>query len=568
MTKRNQKPYYDNPGSWADGVPPTLDDDVEIIDQPVWIRGDANYAKTIVIKPGGRVMLDPAFGCTFSARGNIILDGGALIATPPVDRSLIRTIRMVQVNEAAYVGGGHDPIDSDVGLWVCGNSELVLQGTPIVAWNRTGNDPSWAASDELYVTPTAVNAYLPVAFVKGSPVPVAVDHRGNPHAGEVVNLFRNVRIEGTPTGRAHVIFAGSTRIPVVEHVAIRYMGPRQDYGLGLDGVLARYGWHFHHCDDALEGTVVRGVLVRDCNSHAFVTHHTHGITYEDCLAYDTKSDAFWWDPEVDIDSYGQHSSNNVTYLRCGAVLTRASDASAGGVDGFTLGSGEGNRCIDCFAAAGQGGASTSAGVHWSSKANQMANVWEFSGFVSHNNKGNGLRSWQNDGNDHIVQSFTSYRNRLAGVEHGAYGNRYLYRDGLIFGNLAESIRSHAQSKQGGKIRWMNIDMDGKFRIMRHEAPDPEFRQLVYNCPMLSVHVLEATNTSGAQPSIGPGWYDYVHCPQGTNGHIQTVADFLIQQPHAASNWRVEQPDGTAFSIAPNGTVTSLPPFTLTQEWGL
>ncbi len=51
----------------------------------------------------------------------------------------------------------------------------------------------------------------------------------NQWTAEVMNLTRNVRIEGTPTGKGH-IFIRSTQPHTIKYIAIRNMGARKRQG--------------------------------------------------------------------------------------------------------------------------------------------------------------------------------------------------------------------------------------------------------------------------------------------------------------------------------------------------
>jgi hypothetical protein len=94
-------------------------------------------------------------------------------------------------------------------------------------------------------------------FVKGSPVPRA---RADVPAAEVLNLTRNVRIEGTPGGRSHVFIRNDVpTIHTIRDVALRYLGPRK----GKKKVLGRYALHFHMCGASTKGSAVEATVVRD-----------------------------------------------------------------------------------------------------------------------------------------------------------------------------------------------------------------------------------------------------------------------------------------------------------------
>lgn len=90
--------------------------------------------------------------------------------------------------------------------------------------------------------------------------------------------------------RAHVIFLHCVNRQYIEYVSFRYLAPLETLG--------RYAVHFHHCDEGVRGTIVRGVVAHDCGGHAFVAHASRGITFDDCIAYQTRENAYWWDFDV------------------------------------------------------------------------------------------------------------------------------------------------------------------------------------------------------------------------------------------------------------------------------
>jgi hypothetical protein len=78
---------------------------------------------------------------------------------------------------------------------------------------------------------------------------------------EVMDLTRNVRIEGTPGGPAHV-FIRSTKPQSIKYAQIRYTGVLKGTNTS-SGTSGRYGLHFHMMGDGSRGSVVEGVVVRE-----------------------------------------------------------------------------------------------------------------------------------------------------------------------------------------------------------------------------------------------------------------------------------------------------------------
>lgn len=353
------------------------------------------------------------------------------------------TLRFVGVNESVFVGGGMDPISSDVGLWVMGDGVLDAHGTPKVAWNRTGWDPSWLPTDEVVLAPWAPGEYGASGFAAytGGAVPQA--HASVPPT-EVLNLSRDVSIEGTPGGRSH-IFIRSTQSQTLRHVLVRHMGPRK----AGEKIVGRWALHFHHMNDASRGMLVDGVVVRDAGSHAFVAHQSHGVSFRQCIAYGVQEDAYWWDPSTFSQGEASDSfTNDVVYDRCVAALVKPGDDPNGlRLCGFNFSEGTvdlANRAIGCVAVGIQG-RSHSSGFGW--QEGQQGNPWVMEDCVAHNNVANGMFVWWNTprGRLYTTDRFIAYRCGNAGIEMGAYFGAWVHRAPLLVGNARAGIVQHARS---------------------------------------------------------------------------------------------------------------------------
>jgi hypothetical protein len=346
------------------------------------------------------------------------------------------TLRFVGVDETRFVGGGMDPVATDVGLWVVDAGMLDIQGTPRAGWNRTGTDPTWQPGDEVLQAPTSGWTFQP--FTPGSPVPRAYP---DVPPTEVLNLTRDVVIEGTPGGRSHIKIT-STRPQLIRHCVIRHMGPT--------GVLGRYPLHFHMCEDGSRGSVVEGVVVRDCGNHAFVPHVSHGITFRDCIAYNVLRDAYWWDPGDWRDP--STWSNDIRFEHCLAALVKPWDAAGGGdkfrLTGFQLQLGTGNACVDCTTVAVTTTNGDCSGFHWPEFGSGR---WLFKDCVAHQSGVNGIFVWDNNGDGHLIENFVAY-NCGVGIDHGAYVNGYVYRDVNLVG-CGEGIFCHADAMAENKLRF-------------------------------------------------------------------------------------------------------------------
>jgi hypothetical protein len=382
-------------------------------------------AKSLTVNAGKTVRFDPHVTTTVELTGNAVIYGR--LEMKPASPAVVHTLRFVGVDESKFVGGGMDVLDTDVGLWVMGDGVLDLAGPRRQPWNRIGVSDTWLPSDELIVTPTAIGDYSGFKpFTAGSQVPRVP---GMP-AAEVLNLTRNVRIEGTPSGRTHVIIM-STQPQFVRRVAIRYVGPRKN---GTN-VLGRYGLHFHHCGNASAGSMVTGTVVRDAGNHAFVPHMSNGITFRRCISYNTQEDAYWWD-------YGD-SSDRIVFQDCVAARVLAGTEVyrlAGFVMGPSVTPGS-NSCVRCVAVGVQGDVNSS-GFIWDE---DNEGIWVNEECLGHNNVMDGIFTWQNTDKIHDIDKFIGYRNGKAGIEHGAYVNSYQYSDAVLRENGQAGFYVHSQS---------------------------------------------------------------------------------------------------------------------------
>lgn len=509
----------------------------------VVVTGDVTVGG-IVVERAGSLVFAPGRSVTLRSRGNVVVRGTLEMA--PRDRSIRHRLVFDGIDESAMVGG--TPIrPSDVGLWVRGSGRLLLDGAAKTAWVRAAGDLNrgstrlvlraapvgWARGDELVVTPTAATTAgdaherhetVRVVSVSGRTVTVtpalAVDHpaqvvgRGTVVTAEVLNLTRNVRIEGRPGRRAHVHIMGD-RPQDMRHFALRYLGPRQRNDEGFtETILGRYALHFHMMGAASRGTLVAGAVVRDAGSHAFVPHGSHGITFRSCISHDTMDEAFWWDgaPTTRI---GQMRTSALTYDSCVASRVR-SDPPARGyrLAGFSLGAGAGNRAVDCVAVGVQG-SRNAAGFLWPEGGE---GVWGFRGCVAHNNRVNGIFTWQNTDRSHLIQHFVGYHNGQAGIEHGAYLNAYRYEDSVLYGNGDASVLMHALSAEERSLTLDNLWCDGAgvaafgIQLVRHTL-DSSRPMIVSRC-LIRNHRVAALGLDATDGS--PDRVDVVDCDVSGN----------------------------------------------------
>ncbi|MDX1621920.1 MAG: Ig-like domain-containing protein, partial [Nitriliruptorales bacterium] len=578
--------------TWSSGRPPGIGDDVTVsTGHTVTIDVESARVSGVVVEGTGSLVFDAARRVILESSGNVVVHGRLVMV--PSSPTIVHTLRFVDVDEAEFVGGGMDVLASDVGLWVRHRGKLDLQGTAKTAWTRLADSApagatqlelaaaptGWRSGDQLVVTPTeppsvgstSYSGFDEVQIVSVSGTTVTLDrpleHAHPEVAGrwtaEVLNLSRNVRVEGTgdgtkypgTNGRAHVNIH-SQLTQNVRYVQLSHLGPRSDTGkttsegMKTEGVLGRYPLHFHHNGDASRGTVVEGVVVAHAGNHAFVPHASHGITIRDSIAYDVWDEAYWWDPPPweDPKSTANDTHGNVWERDVAAVVKTDPSFRGYRLTGFNLGRGDnGTNVIRGSVAVGVQGSSDANGFNWPERAGA---VWIFEDNVAHNNKVDGAFVWQNSTNVHVIERFDAYHNGEYGLDHGAYNNQYQYVDVTLLGNGSGAVSQRALSKpepdaraDGYGLAFESVVTDGKLSLSHHNLPSG-IPTLYHSCSFSHVVVNETAE---------PGLHDFVNCglePQ----------DFELKSQPSGSRIRVQRANGTAFQIDDQGRVTTIAPF--------
>jgi len=500
------------------------------------VSGNVSF-ESLTVPAGETLCLDPTVDTTITLTGNLIVYGR--LQAKPANAGVQHLIRWKGVRETAFVGGGeNEPLDTDPGLWVQGAGMLDLAGTSRVPWNRTGSDPSWRAKDELVVTPTRAGDFTSFKpFKAGSPVPYSVGPGGRRQPAEVLNLTRNVRLQGTPGGRPHIHIV-STSAQSIRNVAIRWMGPRKDLDGDrfTDAVPGRQALHLHRNDDGSRGTVIEGVVVRDSGGMGIDIHNSHGVTVRGAITYNTNESGIGWTSQ-------ERSDDTLIERTVAARQVPVPNFRGYRLAGIALPPGERNTLRDSVAV-GNLGNSTGAGVLWPETTGglQLPGVWTAEDVVSHNNRSNGVFTWQNSGGDHIVNRFVCYANGKAGVEHGAYANPYVYRDLLTWDSGVAGVIEHAASnvsKSGQTHQFLGGRIDG-MRIVKHTS-EPTRRVLI--------HGLELTRPGGMKLVIDEemdngatrGWYEFVDTPlERADVHVVSMVEGTVI--------KVRRPDGSWYQV--------------------
>jgi hypothetical protein len=313
----------------------------------------------------------------------------------------------------------------------------------------------------------------------------AADWQGTPTStwsdlGTKQNLDRDIEIYG----EGEIRFERGSGKSVIRFVEID-LQPIVETG--------RYPLHWHHAMDGSRGTLVEGVVIKNSTNRAYVPHASHGITIRDSIASNIQGIPFWWDSPGNPTGSDRRNLANNTHgsvwdhnLVDGAVPHALDGAIR--FAGFELGAGE-NNTVRNSVARDIGGRRDCSGFTWPELHVSQPTTWTFDDNVTIDSNCHGIFTWQNNGNEHIVNGFRSVGERGECISHGAYGNRFDYRN-----IQCESVRVHALgwSITGGRA--------GDVIVNRHK--------IVTDSPVTftDVEVDSLTIINGSNQGENPGNY--------------------------------------------------------------
>jgi hypothetical protein len=589
-----QSGNWSDPATWGGKLPGPSD--IPLISSGHTVTYDlttASYAG-VSVSSGATLQFNSSASATLQSSGNVVVEGK--LSMRPASASVIQLLQFININESSFVGGGMEVLTTDVGLWAMGTGVLDLVGTAKTAFVRAAGSvasgsttislnstPSgWQAGDDIAIAPTespTVGSAFMTGFedrsirsISGSTITLSAGTlRAHPQinnlwAAEVINLTRNVRIEGTATGRTHIFIR--TSVPqTIQNIQIRYIGPRKNRtgDATAEFVLGRYGLHFHHCGNGSLGSLVQGCVIRDTGSHSYVPHGSNGITMKGNVAYNFMEIAFWWDV-LDL-THGIVWDGNL--VAKGSFFHEAADIDNGDaptftVSAFLLGVGDDNVCNNNIAIGMTGDHRNGGGYFW--QEGLIESVWEFKGNMAHNCCG-GLVTWQNNLKLHVIEDSILYNNEM-GIYHGAYSNSYLYRGGYVYNN---EIKIKASSGNSLRVKFENLVIDAAgldYAIVMEEGPlDGELPVLIRNCTITGHRKAGLINESPkAVKNV-----DIIQTTTSGNagGFLSLLAsavDYYLS-PLAGSNEqiRVQPVSGQAYLLTKLGK-TNIAPFAPTV-WG-
>lgn len=472
----------------------------------------------------GDFVIDGKRELTVTTTGNIVIGNFTWVS------SLKQSIVFEGVDESLFRGGGMDIPITDKGLYITGTS--IIAGAKKTAWTnlKTGvaagdsiivvqSATGWKNGDRIVLTATSGDyKQFDTVYIKSITTStikltksLAFNHPANYNKftkkymyGEVLNLTRNLKISGTPTGRSHIMFLMSKK-QMISYLEIFNMGPRQF----KKEVIGRYGFHFHHCMDGTIGSIIKGVVLRDIGSNGFVPHASNGILFEDDIVWGViGGNGYWWDF---TDNTTDNSSHKITFNRCVAGYIKGEIFNTYTMSSFVMGVGTNNTIKNSIATSNWGGAGSS-GYFWSETGNYRQNKWVFESNLSHDMRMEGLKIWQNDSSNHLIKGFTAYNCDESGMTVGAYHNNYKFDSCYLIGNKysiivhANAVPRGTEDKYGYILSFVNIKTTDSLYLAPHTLINEGATGFV-NCTFPGVIVAELPR----RVPFALGFYDFINC---------------------------------------------------------
>ena len=155
---------WSDPETWGGSVPGPQDEVTIAGGRTVTVDRDAR-ARSVHVADGGTLAFAEDRSATLELHGNLVVEGTLEMVAP--DPKVHQTVRFVGIDEGAVRGGGHEVLDSDVGLWAHHHGRLDIRGAAKTSWTRTTGARAgdrrltleappvgWQAGDELVVVPS------------------------------------------------------------------------------------------------------------------------------------------------------------------------------------------------------------------------------------------------------------------------------------------------------------------------------------------------------------------------------------------------------------------------------
>lgn len=531
----------------------------------------------------GDFEFDPNKSATLSTSKNIIIRG-KIFKMKPANAGIVHRIRFINVDETRFIGGGLNPIASDIGLWVMGEGTADLQGSAKTTWTYcnevkvgavsiTVKEASgWVAGNEIVIattdtppeftvdwidsTNTLTDSFLPrferriIKSVSGLTVffdgPLKYNHlKVDDILPPVANLTKNVKIEGTPTGRAHTFFCAHGDPGVhyvtkhnIDGVQFSHLGPRKG-SPRPQHVLGRYGLHFHHGGTGTEGSIVQNCTMHDIGNRGYVPHMAHGITFRNNVCFNSLETQFFWDWQ-EITHRTTYDSNLMMASRQNGIGAHCS--------GMEMNMGDDNTAKNNVAVYCHNGDLNGAGAYnWSADSE---GVWNFDNNISIACR-NGLWVWQNSVYVHIVKGYRAY-NCFLSMLHGAYGNMYLYTKNRYFNskNIAKASASAGNTGYENTVFDGNNQLNELCEVLPSPIPSSATPNVFRSCTFKNGKIGILLNCMKDNPDNEIKIVDVIGCD-----FINVQQQFAFGPGPLNSYFRVQDKAGNATKITKTGTTT-------------
>lgn len=429
-----------------------------------------------VLEVYGTLRFNPQKSIKLTTRKNIINYGK--IEMKPATPSILHEVQFIGVDNTKFVGGGTDPIDSDIGWWNQGAGVMDIEGafkvpfttltgsikagvTSITVIDATG----WKENDEIVVSPTeipdansrswdtAIKGYKDnfvdkferrvISKITGNVIsftlPLKYNHdsittqanfiapSGRVYHPFVHNNTRNVKIYAEKGKTSHIFSCahsynadGSVAHNVMKHAVknaeVFYMGVRKVQSHRYQIPETILGRYVMHFHHAGDGT--NGTVVSGC---AFHDNNSRCFVPHHANGITFSNNVVynnlaegWWYDFQDM------THNNICEKNLFASVLW--DGVQLGGTCLLVGIGDHNIFRDNWVVYGnQGDPDGSGAYQWTTDSEGVAEFIRNHAMCCHNPDW----TWQNSGRSHTIAE-SQFVNNIFGLTHGAYGNLYQY----------------------------------------------------------------------------------------------------------------------------------------------
>ncbi|HSE56940.1 MAG TPA: G8 domain-containing protein, partial [Candidatus Paceibacterota bacterium] len=160
-----QSGNWSNPATWGGRVPGTADTVAILTHHTVVYDMDTATIAGVNLACDAILQFDPTKNTTLQSTKNIVIKG--TLEMHPNTSAVQQTIQFIGINEDTFIGGGENPLDSDIGLWVMGTyGKADLLGTQKTPWLNASGALSAGAT-------TITLSAVPVGWRVGDEVSIA-----------------------------------------------------------------------------------------------------------------------------------------------------------------------------------------------------------------------------------------------------------------------------------------------------------------------------------------------------------------------------------------------------------